>query len=103
MTGSSQPRREERRGTEPQGELKELADLQQLAEQSQDKDESQMAYQEYRVILADQLFQIGTVANSPAILIINGNLRNVPGQVNPAAISQGESEYLRFEQWYYQQ
>jgi peptide/nickel transport system substrate-binding protein len=94
---------EERRGTEPQGKLKELADLQQLALQSQDKEESQMAFHQYREVLADQLFQIGTVANSPAILVHNGNLRNVPGQVMPAAISQGESEYLRFEQWYYQQ
>ena len=94
---------EERRGTEPQGKLKELADLQQLALQSQDKEESQMAYHQYREVLADQLFQIGTVANSPAILVHNGKLRNVPGQVMPAAISQGESEYLRFEQWYYQQ
>lgn len=94
---------DERRGEEPQGKLRELADLQQLALQSMDKDEAQAAFHEYRVILADQLFQIGTVANSPAILIINGKLRNVPGQVTPAAISQGESEYLRFEQWYYEQ
>ncbi|MYH62734.1 MAG: hypothetical protein F4148_13585 [Caldilineaceae bacterium SB0675_bin_29] len=94
---------DERRGVEPQGKLRELADLQQFALQSQDKDEAQAAFHDYRVILADQLFQIGTVANSPAILIINGKLRNVPGQVTPAAISQGESEYLRFEQWYYEQ
>jgi peptide/nickel transport system substrate-binding protein len=91
----------ERRGVEPEGALLELAELQTAATQATDPADAAAAYSEYRAIMADQLFEIGTVANVPAILVVNAKLRNIPGQVEPATIAQGESEYLRVEQWYF--
>ena len=89
------------KGIEPTGALKQLVELQSLAEAAMDLTTKSGFYQEYRELMAEQLMQIGVVSTLPALLIINRDLRNVPGLTRPAMISGGESEYLRFIQWFY--
>jgi len=97
MTSAKEAKRQ---GVEPQGKLKEASDLYWNIQQSTDKAQQDKLRAQYRELMADQLWEVGSVAVVPGILIINASLKNVPGQVQRATIQQGESEYLRFEQWY---
>jgi peptide/nickel transport system substrate-binding protein len=90
-----------KQGVEPKGILKKYADLQWTAYNSNDAAETKRAFAELRNVLADQMFTLGTVVKVPTVLVINKALRNVPGQKRKAAIGQGETEYLRMVQWYY--
>ena len=89
------------RGKEPKGILKKFADLQWTAYNTGDPAEAKKSFAELRKILADQVFIIGTVGKVPTNIFLNGDIRNVPGQKGKAAIGQGESEYLRIVQWYF--
>ena len=88
-------------GIRPDDVVSEYIDLEMTALETADEARLGAVYQDMRRMLAENLWMIGSICNANNILVVDAKLRNVPGQTGPAYIDQGESEYLRNEQWYF--
>ena len=88
-------------GIQPEDDVKEYIELGLRAEGLLDRGQQGAIFRTMREMLAENLWVIASVCNASNMLVIDANLRNVPGQTKKAYIDQGESEYLRNEQWYF--
>ena len=89
----------ERPGAEPTGAMLSLFELYDEITATVDSDERAILFDEYRRLMADQLFIMGTI-HKPHPFVVKTNLMNIWGKKNPATMYT-EGDDARFRSWYW--
>jgi len=92
-----------RAGEEPKDQLiRKMVELQYTFFNSTDLAEADRAHAEYLRTIADQMLRMGTVQDIPNPAMAKKALRNIPGRLKPAVVDEGEEEYLRADEWFWE-